>query len=111
MSSKPILAAVLATVLGAPVATASAPRMINVSVSGDGFSPAEVRIAKDQPTTLVFTRTSDATCAKEVVFPELNVKKALPLNVNVPIEIPVTSARTLTFQCGMGMFKSKVVVQ
>jgi plastocyanin domain-containing protein len=32
------------------------------------------------------------------------------MNQPVDIEIPSNQARTLTFQCGMGMFKSKVVV-
>jgi plastocyanin domain-containing protein len=106
-SMKSIYAAVVATVLGAPAAK---PRVVNITVSGDGFSPAEVRVAKDEPTTLLFKRTTDSTCAKEVAFPDLGLKKALPLNESVPVEVPVTTARTLTFQCGMGMFKSAVVI-
>ena len=30
--------------------------------------------------------------------------------VPVPIEVPTGDARTLVFQCGMGMFKGKAVI-
>lgn len=97
------------TLLGAP---GGAPgRSVAVTVNGDGFTPSEIKVQKGETTTLVFTRTSDATCAKAVAFPELGLTKALPLNQAVEIEVPVASARTLTFQCGMGMYKSRVVIQ
>ncbi|RYZ66713.1 MAG: hypothetical protein EOP08_04355, partial [Proteobacteria bacterium] len=37
--------------------------------------------------------------------------KKLPLAESVPIEIPTGEARTLAFQCGMGMYQSKIVIQ
>jgi plastocyanin domain-containing protein len=112
-SMKSLFAAAFTTVLGAPtsVSAETTPRVVDITVSGSGFSPADVRVAKGQATTLVFKRTTDSTCAREVAFPELGLKKALPLNESVPVEIPVASTRTLTFQCGMGMFKSTVVIQ
>ena len=91
-------------------AVADATGRIAVTVDAKGFSPSTVSFAKGKPASLVFTRTSDDTCAKEVVFPDLNVKKALPLNQAVTVEIPTAAARTLTFQCGMNMYKSSVVI-
>ncbi len=84
---------------------------IAIRADDKGFTPGSVTVKKGEPTTLVFTRTSDDTCAKEVVFPELKIKKALPLNQPVDVEVPTGEARTLAFTCGMGMFKSSVVVQ
>jgi plastocyanin domain-containing protein len=84
---------------------------IDVAVGDDGFVPSHVDVEKGNSVTLRFTRTSDATCAKEVVFPELKLKKALPLNQAVDIVIPANEAKTITFQCGMGMFKSQLVVK
>lgn len=92
---------------GAPAADGK----ITIIANDDGFKPSEVKLAKGKASTLVFKRTSDGTCATEVEFPELKLKKDLPLNQEVAIEIPAGEARTLGFQCGMGMYKSKVVIQ
>jgi plastocyanin domain-containing protein len=86
-------------------------KRIDVKASGEGFTPNNVAVKKGEATTLVFTRTTNDTCATKVVFPELKLEKDLPLNQPVPVEVPVDKDRTLAFQCGMGMFKSKVVVQ
>ncbi len=88
----------------------SASGKVNVTVSGDGFVPSSITAKQGEPLTLEFTRVSDKTCATQVVFPELNVTKDLPLNGPVRIEVPTQTARKLTFQCGMGMYKSSVVV-
>jgi plastocyanin domain-containing protein len=90
---------------------ASKPGIINVIANDKGFIPGSVDVKKGAATQLVFMRTTDDTCAKQVVFPELKITKDLPLNEKVVFDVPVADARTLTFQCGMGMFKGKVVIQ
>ncbi len=79
-----------------------------VLVTGDGFQPARLDLKRG--TTLLFRRTSDDTCAKAVVFPDLKIEKDLPLNTDVSVELPSGARGEITFQCGMGMYKSKVVV-
>jgi plastocyanin domain-containing protein len=86
-------------------------RVVPIDVGEHGFSPTEIEVTKGEPTTLVFTRTSNSTCAFNVVFPELNLDKELPFKRAVYVPVPVDSERTLTFQCGMGMYKSHVVVK
>jgi len=86
-------------------------RRIDIVANEKGFTPATVELKKDEEATLVFTRTSKNTCADAVVFPELKIDKMLPLNQPVAIQVPVKEAKTYAFQCGMGMYKSKVVVQ
>ena len=59
---------------------------------------------------MTFVRTTDKTCATEVVFPELKLEKKLPLNEVVSVELPTDALKTLTFQCGMAMYKGAIVV-
>src|SRR5687767_9761529 len=86
------------------------PGVVNVTADDKGFTPSSVTFKKGEKASLVFTRTSDDTCATEVVFPDLNIKKDLPKGKPVTIDVPTDKEQKLTFQCGMGMYKSAVVV-
>jgi Cu(I)/Ag(I) efflux system membrane fusion protein len=87
------------------------PSTIRVVVDSQGFAPGSIEVKKGQPITLEFVRTTDGTCAKEIVVPALNVRKPLPLNTPVDIPIPADEAKTFAFACGMGMFKGSVIVR
>src|SRR5436309_2798819 len=86
-------------------------RRFRLTVDGGGFHPGSLTIPAGRPITLVVTRTSDNTCAKEVVFPSLNETRRLPLNQPVEIRIPPQEKGTLTFACGMDMYHGRLVVQ
>ena len=90
---------------------ATGDQVIAVTADERGFTPAAVETQHGSKLTLRFTRTTDATCADKVVFPEASIERALPLKQPVDVTIPTDKARTLTFQCGMGMFKSAVVIR
>lgn len=85
-------------------------RVVAIVAGDEGFKPSRVEVKQGQTTTLRFTRTSDKTCATKVVFPEIKLEKDLPLNKPVDVPVPTVKSRTLAFQCGMGMYKSAVVV-
>ncbi len=92
----------------------AAPGELRVVASEHGFTPPSLTIAKGAPgsmATVTFLRTTDQTCATEVVFPELDIKKPLPLNQAVAIDVPSDAPRSLTFQCGMGMYKGALLVK
>jgi plastocyanin domain-containing protein len=93
---------------GGPTVVATGP--VKVTVDESGFKPSSVSFKKGAPASLVFTRTTDDTCATAVEFPELKLKKDLPKDTPVTIDIPTDKDQKLTFQCGMGMYKSSVVV-
>jgi plastocyanin domain-containing protein len=85
----------------------------DVVASEHGFSPPSLKLTQGgagSHAAVTFVRTTDKTCATEVVFPELNLRRDLPLNKVVSVEVPTDSARTLTFQCGMAMYKGALVV-
>jgi plastocyanin domain-containing protein len=84
---------------------------VAVRVDENGFSPSAVTATQGEPLTLVFTRTTDQTCAKAVAFPELKLETPLPKDMPVRVDVPTSNARTYTFQCGMGMFKSNIVIR
>jgi RND family efflux transporter MFP subunit len=98
-----------------PVARAPAdsarPQAARVLVTEKGFEPDKVTLRAGSPARLTFVRTTDKTCGTEVVFPSLNIKRALPLNE--PVEIEFTPAKTgdVAFACGMNMLKGLVIVQ
>jgi plastocyanin domain-containing protein len=83
---------------------------VQITADSNGFTPSSVTLKKGAPASLVFTRTTDETCATEVVFPELKIEKKLPKGQPVTIEVPTDKEQKLTFQCGMGMYKSAVVI-
>jgi plastocyanin domain-containing protein len=85
----------------------------DVTASEHGFSPSSLKLTHGGPgshAAVTFVRTTDKTCATEVVFPDLQIERKLPLNEVVSVEVPTDTARTLTFQCGMAMYKGALVV-
>lgn len=88
-----------------------APGAVQVTADKKGFTPSSVTFKKGAPASLVFLRTSDDTCATEVVFLELAIKKVLPKGQPVTVDIPTEEDQSLTFQCGMGMYKSAIVAK
>ncbi len=81
-----------------------------IDVAG-AFSPASVTIPANTPVRLHFRRSDHPTCAEEIAFPELNLRKKIAANETVTFDIPAQQARTLNFACGMDMLKGTVVVQ
>ncbi len=82
-----------------------------VVVNEQGFDPAKVTLRTGTPARLTVLRTTDNTCATEVVFPSLNIKRALPLNEPVEIEFTPAKSGEIAFACGMNMLKGLVVVE
>jgi RND family efflux transporter MFP subunit len=96
---------------GAAMPAASAPGVHDVAVTAEGFVPARIELAAGQASQLRFTRRTDQTCATEVVIPALGVRRALPLNQPVTIDLPPGPAREIAFSCGLNMVKGTIVVK
>jgi hypothetical protein len=81
---------------------------IEIRVGAAGFSPARLEVPAGAPVHLRFLRTSDDTCAKQVVFPALGLTRDLPLHKPVDVDVVVPRGELL-FTCGMHMTKGTVV--
>lgn len=86
-------------------------QIVDIRISGGEYQPASVTVAKGQPVRLNFTRDEKPTCGDVVVFPALNIRKEIPVNQVVSIDLNPTEAGELKFVCGMDMMKGTVVVQ
>jgi RND family efflux transporter MFP subunit len=84
---------------------------VTIEVSSAGFTPASVTLSAGKPHRLTFIRKDEQNCGTEVIFPKLGIKKPLPLNQPVLIEIPAQQEGELTFSCGMDMLKGKLVIR
>jgi plastocyanin domain-containing protein len=102
-------AALLALALGfAPEAQAApkvarAAQTIAISVTRDGFVPAEVKAKAGQPLKLVVTRQVERTCATEIVMKDLGVNQPLPLGKPVTVTVTPKKPGAYRFACGMDM--------
>jgi plastocyanin domain-containing protein len=56
-------------------------------------------------------RKVEATCGTEVVFPDFGIKRELPLNKPVLIELTPQKKGDFEFACGMGMLHGTLIVQ
>jgi plastocyanin domain-containing protein len=84
---------------------------IRITVTKNGYEPWRVQARQGKPLTLVITRTTDETCATEIVIPEAGVNVPLPLGQ--PVTVTFTPARTgeLRYSCAMKMFQGVIEVR
>jgi cobalt-zinc-cadmium efflux system membrane fusion protein len=99
------------TAADSPGNAASTTQEAKVLVTEQGYEPAKVTLKVGSAARITFVRTTDKTCGTEVVFPSLNIRRALPLNQPVAIDFTPSTAGELTFVCGMNMLRGTVVVQ
>jgi plastocyanin domain-containing protein len=85
-------------------------QQVRVKVTENGFEPAQLAVAAGRPIQLTITRETEQTCATRVVFASLNLKKDLPLNQPVTIDLPAQPAGTIAYACGMDMVKGALIV-
>jgi plastocyanin domain-containing protein len=60
---------------------------------------------------MVFTRISDQGCGQQLVFPALGIKKDLPLNQPVEVDVTMPASGSVSFTCGMDMYRGSIVAQ
>lgn len=109
-----VVAAAIGAALGATGcqrSTSAEPKTVALAVTDAGFVPAQVEVRKGQPVVLLVTRTTDATCAREIVIPGAHVRQELPLNQEVRVSFTPDKKGDLRYACGMDMIAGTLKVQ
>lgn len=81
---------------------------IEILVTEKGFEPNSIDVKPGSPITLMVTRKTDATCATEIQIPSKKIKKGLPLNQAVKIDLGKLDKGEIRFGCGMDMISGKI---
>jgi plastocyanin domain-containing protein len=87
------------------------PGSVLVNVNMTGFDPASIPATAGQPLKLAFFRPTELKCTREVVFPELGLRKQLPPGEIVVVDVTPQKSGPLGFECGMGMLKGQLIVR
>ena len=83
---------------------------IDILVRG-GYEPSVIEVPKGKITRINFLRKDPSSCLEEVVLSDFKIRKYLPLNEKVSIEITPKKSGEFPFSCGMNMFHGKIVVR
>lgn len=115
-----LFTAALAAFVVAGIADASAQKRrsarpasqsVRVEITKLGYEPASITLKRGVPARITFLRTTDSTCAKEVVFADFGVNRPLPLNEEVLITFTPSRSGEFAFTCGMNMHRGKLLVR
>jgi len=96
---------------GGSSSSSGAGTRVELAVTERGFEPAEIQAKPGVPLTLVVTRKTDATCAKEIVIADQDIRRDLPLNQAVEMTFTPGDSGEVRFACGMDMITGRIVVR
>lgn len=116
------LIAALALLLSSPAAHAAEPakeavakpgsgKTVQMKATEDGFIPNRIYVKKGEPLTLVITRTTERTCATELVVKDYGINQPLPLNKPVSVTFTPAKSGSIRYACGMDMNTGLLIVQ
>lgn len=83
---------------------------VDIIVEG-GYSPEVISIPKGRPTKINFIRKDPSDCLDEVVLGDFKIRRHLPLNQKVTIEVSPKESGEYGYTCGMNMYHGKIIVR
>ena len=83
---------------------------VTVALTEKGYEPTSLKLRRGIPAQVTFIRRVSATCGTQVVIPEYDIKRDLPLNEPVSVAFTPSKSGRFTFSCGMGMLRGLLVV-
>jgi plastocyanin domain-containing protein len=85
-------------------------RRIAIEAGQDGYVPSRIAGKPGERLLLVFTRTVDGECLRELKTPDGKLVE-LPMKRPVEVAVTVPADGEIGFACGMDMFKGVIVAQ
>lgn len=109
-----LAAAALAPLVPAASAAAAAPapdepRTFDIVVEGR-YTPSRITVEEGERIRLRFLRRDYGPCTREVVFPTLGLRRVLPPNETVVVDLPALAPGEHAFRCGMNMIHGTIAV-
>ncbi len=86
-------------------------QVVAIEVTGKGFVPDRAAVRVGRPVTLVVTRTTERTCATEIVVKDYGVNRPLPLGQAVEVTFTPKKAGPVRYACGMDMIAGVLNVE
>lgn len=83
---------------------------VEITVAG-GYSPEAIIIPKNKLTKITFLRKDPSDCLSEIVLGDFRIRKQLPLNQKVTIELNPKTSGEFKYSCGMNMYHGKIIVK
>lgn len=85
-------------------------QIIQLRVTEKGFEPNQIDVKPGTKVTLNVIRETDSTCATAIQISAQKIKKELPLNKAVQIDLGKLEKGKIRFACGMDMLGGHIVV-
>ncbi|MFN7135176.1 MAG: cupredoxin domain-containing protein, partial [Myxococcales bacterium] len=76
-----------------------------------GYKPGSIEVREGEPLRLKVVRKDYSPCTKELVIPSLGIRRDLPVNKLVVIELPPLEAGEVELHCGMKMVRGTIRVE
>ena len=104
---------ICATAFALPLTAKPGPRVqkFTVKITERGFEPVSLNLRRGVQARITFLRTTEQTCAKEIVLRDFGVKRDLPLKQPVVVTLTPKTKGEFEFTCGMNMMRGKLIVQ
>jgi plastocyanin domain-containing protein len=106
-----VIAALVFSFQNASAAPNESGQVVELQVTEKGFVPEKVEVKPGTPVVLKITRKTDNTCAKQIKIADRSIKKDLPLNKTVSIDLGKLEKGDIAFACGMDMMTGHILVK
>jgi plastocyanin domain-containing protein len=108
-----LIAVILCATTSGPLTARARPRVqkLTVKITERGFEAVSLTLRRGVQPRVTFPRTTERTCAKEVVLRDFGIKRDLPLNRPVVITLTPNTKGEFRLTCGLNMMRFKLIVQ